>query len=89
MNISTSCQHTQFERLLQTLYPLSRLSEYLARIAMETGVSLAKVQNVRNQVKLTVAVASEATLNVVLKTPKVWCCCRENICITFCYSDAA
>nr|XP_019936765.1 PREDICTED: vitellogenin-2-like [Paralichthys olivaceus] len=46
------------------------LSEYIARIAREAGVSLAKVKNVRNQLRLTVAVASETSLNVILKTPK-------------------
>ncbi|KAG7217480.1 hypothetical protein INR49_021405 [Caranx melampygus] len=47
-----------------------QISEYISRIAYEAGVSLAKVKNVKNQIKLTVAVASETTLNVVLKTPK-------------------
>uniref|UniRef100_A0A8C4ICX9 Phosvitin n=1 Tax=Dicentrarchus labrax TaxID=13489 RepID=A0A8C4ICX9_DICLA len=46
------------------------LSEYLSRIALEAGIGLAKVKNVRNQIKLSVAVASETSLNVVLKTPK-------------------
>uniref|UniRef100_A0A8D3C373 Phosvitin n=1 Tax=Scophthalmus maximus TaxID=52904 RepID=A0A8D3C373_SCOMX len=46
------------------------LSEYISRIAREYGLSLAKVKNVRNQLKLTVAVASETSLNVELKTPK-------------------
>uniref|UniRef100_UPI0037E7E08B vitellogenin-2-like n=1 Tax=Semicossyphus pulcher TaxID=241346 RepID=UPI0037E7E08B len=46
------------------------LSEYISRIAMEAGVSLSKVKNVRNQLKLSVAVASENSFNVVLKTPK-------------------
>ena len=51
---------------------LSSLSEYIARIAREAGISLAKVKNVPNQLKLTVAVASESSLNIILKTPKVW-----------------
>ncbi|XP_071386640.1 vitellogenin-2-like isoform X6 [Centroberyx affinis] len=46
------------------------ISEYISRVAAAAGVSLAKVKNIRNQIKLTVAVASERTLNVVLKTPK-------------------
>ncbi|XP_034438303.1 vitellogenin-2-like [Hippoglossus hippoglossus] len=46
------------------------LSEYIARIAREAGVSLAKVKNVRNQLKLTVALVSESSLNIILKTPK-------------------
>ncbi|XP_039985633.1 vitellogenin-2-like [Xiphias gladius] len=47
-----------------------KLSKYISLIAHESGVSLANVKNVRNQIKLTVAVASETSLNVVLKTPK-------------------
>ncbi|GLD50054.1 vitellogenin-2-like protein [Lates japonicus] len=47
-----------------------QLSELISRFAHESGVSLAKVKNVRNQIKLTVAVASDTSLNVVLKTPK-------------------
>ncbi|XP_018528704.1 vitellogenin-2 [Lates calcarifer] len=47
-----------------------QLSELISRFAHENGVSLAKVKNVRNQIKLTVAVASDTSLNVVLKTPK-------------------
>lgn len=50
---------------------MSRVSEYLARFAQETGASLAKNKNARNQIKLTMAVASETRVNVVLKTPKV------------------
>ncbi|XP_067452945.1 vitellogenin-2-like isoform X2 [Thunnus thynnus] len=47
-----------------------RLSEYISDIAPATGLTLAKVKNVRHQIKLTVAAASEKSLNVVLKTPK-------------------
>ncbi|XP_070816139.1 vitellogenin-2-like isoform X2 [Chaetodon trifascialis] len=47
-----------------------QLSEYISRIASEAGVGQAKVKNIRNQIKLSVAVASETSLNVVLKTPK-------------------
>nr|ADZ57173.1 vitellogenin Ab [Morone saxatilis] len=46
------------------------LSEYISRIAEEAGIGLAKVKNVRNQIKLSVAAASETSLNFVLKTPK-------------------
>ncbi|XP_042372245.1 vitellogenin-2-like [Plectropomus leopardus] len=46
------------------------ISEYINQFAKEYGVNLAKVKNIRNQIKLSVAVASERSLNVVLKTPK-------------------
>nr|AAZ17416.1 vitellogenin B [Morone americana] len=45
------------------------LSEYISRIAQEAGIGLAKVKNIRNQIKLSVAAASETSLNFVLKTP--------------------
>ncbi|XP_061635716.1 vitellogenin-2-like isoform X2 [Phyllopteryx taeniolatus] len=45
------------------------LSEYISRFALQAGMSLAKAKNVHNQIKLTVAAASEQSLNVVLKTP--------------------
>lgn len=47
-----------------------RLSEYLSKMAMDYGIKLEKVKNVRHQAKLTVAVTSDTSLNVVLKTPK-------------------
>lgn len=34
-------------------------------------MDLVKVKNTRNEIKLTIAVASETSLNVVLKTPRV------------------
>nr|XP_057928817.1 vitellogenin-2-like [Doryrhamphus excisus] len=47
-----------------------RLSEYISRIAWETGISQARANNGRNQIKLTVAVVSEQRLNITLKTPR-------------------
>ncbi|XP_041647048.1 vitellogenin-2-like isoform X8 [Cheilinus undulatus] len=46
------------------------LSEYISRIAKEFEINLAKVKNVRKEVKLSVAVATETSVNIVLKTPK-------------------
>ncbi|KAM8874646.1 vitellogenin-2-like [Spinachia spinachia] len=47
-----------------------RLSDFLSRYTKKFGITKAKVQNVRNEIKLSVAAASERTLNVVLKTPQ-------------------
>uniref|UniRef100_A0A668A1Y2 Uncharacterized protein n=1 Tax=Myripristis murdjan TaxID=586833 RepID=A0A668A1Y2_9TELE len=47
-----------------------KISEYIPSIVLNTGMTLAKAKNIRKQIKLTVAVASERALNVVLKTPK-------------------
>ncbi|XP_070687930.1 vitellogenin-2-like [Pempheris klunzingeri] len=47
-----------------------KISEYISRIVLETGLSMSKVKNGRNQIKLSVAVASETSLNFVLRTPK-------------------
>ncbi|XP_035863457.1 vitellogenin-2-like isoform X3 [Sander lucioperca] len=48
----------------------TRISQYISRVAKEYGAHLAKAKNVRNQIRLSVAAASETSLNVVLKTPK-------------------
>jgi len=50
---------------------VSSISEHLSRITVENGVSRTKVKNAPKQIKLTVAVASETSVNVVLKSPKV------------------
>nr|AKK31327.1 vitellogenin B [Larimichthys crocea] len=46
------------------------ISEYISRMALEAGIGLAKVKNVRNQIKLSVAVATETSINIVLRTPR-------------------
>ncbi|XP_028259820.1 vitellogenin-2-like isoform X2 [Parambassis ranga] len=46
------------------------LSEYISCFALKAGLGLVKVKNARNEIKLTIAVASETSLNVVLKTPR-------------------
>lgn len=50
---------------------MTRISEYISRMALEAGIGLAKVKNVRNQIKLSVAVATETSINIVLRTPRV------------------
>lgn len=44
-------------------------------IGQEYGVNYAKAKNPRNQIKLTVAVATETRINIVMHTPKVQFCC--------------
>ncbi|KAM6938693.1 vitellogenin-2-like [Lycodopsis pacificus] len=46
------------------------ISDYISRMTKEFGITQAKAKNVPNQIKLSVAAASETTLNVVLKMPK-------------------
>ncbi|XP_056132380.1 vitellogenin-2-like [Lampris incognitus] len=46
------------------------LSEYIQSLADMGGASLAKVKNARNQVILSMIIASERSMNIVLKTPK-------------------
>ncbi|XP_061152871.1 vitellogenin 2 [Syngnathus typhle] len=46
-----------------------RVSDYVARYALQTGIEQNKDRNPSNEVKLTVAVVSEQSLNIVLKTP--------------------
>lgn len=54
-------------------------------MAQEAGISQAKVKNNAKQIELTVTVASEKMLNVVLKTPKVqFYLHTENVCIVLC-----
>ncbi|KAM9831430.1 vitellogenin 2 [Neosynchiropus ocellatus] len=47
-----------------------KYAEYLSDIVLKTGVISSKAKNMRKEIKLTVAVVSEKSLNVVLKTPK-------------------
>ncbi|XP_010782071.1 vitellogenin-2-like [Notothenia coriiceps] len=48
-----------------------QISEYISRIAKEYGVNLDNTKNIANEIKLSVAVASEKSLNIVMKTPKM------------------
>ncbi|MED6284428.1 Vitellogenin-2, partial [Characodon lateralis] len=48
----------------------SRVSNYLTRIVEDNGVNRTKVANDPKEIKLTVAVANETSLNVTMKTPK-------------------
>ncbi|XP_029286236.1 vitellogenin-2-like [Cottoperca gobio] len=52
-------------------YYAKKISEYMCPITKNYGLSLAKAKNVRKQINLSVAAASETTLNVMLKTPKM------------------
>ncbi|XP_034002721.1 vitellogenin-2-like [Trematomus bernacchii] len=47
------------------------ISEYIYCIAKEYGINLDKTTNIANEIKLSVAVASEKSLNIVMKTPKM------------------
>uniref|UniRef100_A0A8C3AM52 Phosvitin n=1 Tax=Cyclopterus lumpus TaxID=8103 RepID=A0A8C3AM52_CYCLU len=47
------------------------ISKYISRITKSLGVSLSKAKNIPRQIQLSVAAASDTTLNIVLKTPKV------------------
>ncbi|XP_075341563.1 vitellogenin-2-like isoform X4 [Odontesthes bonariensis] len=49
---------------------VERISEHLSRITVENGVSRTKVKNAPKQIQLTVAVASETSMNVLVKSPK-------------------
>uniref|UniRef100_A0A3Q3AEG8 Vitellogenin-2-like n=1 Tax=Kryptolebias marmoratus TaxID=37003 RepID=A0A3Q3AEG8_KRYMA len=46
------------------------VSEYRSRTAVQYGVNQTRVANEAKEIKLTVAVANETSLNVTLKTPK-------------------
>uniref|UniRef100_A0A3P8VY26 Vitellogenin-2-like n=1 Tax=Cynoglossus semilaevis TaxID=244447 RepID=A0A3P8VY26_CYNSE len=59
-----------WDKLPRSMKPYARdISDYISRIAHEFGVKMAKNKNIPKQIKLTVAVASEHSVNVVLKTP--------------------
>ena len=51
--------------------PWFRLSDYLRDAAQLAGMAMSKAKNAHKQLKLTVAFASEKSLNIVLETPKV------------------
>ncbi|XP_049577313.1 vitellogenin 2 isoform X2 [Syngnathus scovelli] len=46
-----------------------RVSEYISRYALLTGIEQMRDRNPSNELKLTVAVVSEQSLNIVFKTP--------------------
>lgn len=48
-----------------------RVSEYLPRAALMAGMSQAKAKNMHKQIKLTLAIASERSLYLILKTPRM------------------
>ncbi|XP_034085810.1 vitellogenin-2-like [Gymnodraco acuticeps] len=47
------------------------ISKYISCIAKEYGINLENTKNICNEIKLSVAVASEKSLNIVMKTPKM------------------
>ncbi|XP_063747534.1 vitellogenin-2-like [Eleginops maclovinus] len=46
------------------------ISDYISRSAKEYGITTTKTKNIANEIKLSVAVASEKSLNIVMQTPK-------------------
>ncbi|KAK1897097.1 Vitellogenin-2, partial [Dissostichus eleginoides] len=61
-----------WEKLPKSLKRYAKeISEYISRIAKEYGINLDKTKNIANEIKLSVAVASEKSLNIVMKTPKM------------------
>ncbi|XP_059196629.1 vitellogenin-2-like [Centropristis striata] len=60
-----------WEKLPQSMKRYAKeISELISRYAQELDITQAKVKNVRNEIKLSVAAATETSLNIVLKTPK-------------------
>lgn len=52
------------------LYP-PRIAEYIPGVALLAGITVANEKNTEKEIELTVAVPTEKTLNIILKTPKV------------------
>ncbi|KAL2090118.1 hypothetical protein ACEWY4_014806 [Coilia grayii] len=49
----------------------TRLAEYIPGVALMAGISVAKAKNSKKEIELTVAVPTERTLNIILKTPRM------------------
>uniref|UniRef100_A0A8C3G9L2 Phosvitin n=1 Tax=Cyclopterus lumpus TaxID=8103 RepID=A0A8C3G9L2_CYCLU len=61
-----------WDRLPKSMMRIAKeISKYISRITKSLGVSLSKAKNIPRQIQLSVAAASDTTLNIVLKTPKV------------------
>uniref|UniRef100_A0A8C3AJW8 Phosvitin n=1 Tax=Cyclopterus lumpus TaxID=8103 RepID=A0A8C3AJW8_CYCLU len=60
-----------WDRLPKSMMRIAKeISKYISRITKSLGVSLSKAKNIPRQIQLSVAAASDTTLNIVLKTPK-------------------
>uniref|UniRef100_A0A8C3AYQ0 Vitellogenin domain-containing protein n=1 Tax=Cyclopterus lumpus TaxID=8103 RepID=A0A8C3AYQ0_CYCLU len=61
-----------WDRLPKSMMRIAKeISKHISRITKSLGVSLSKAKNIPRQIQLSVAAASDTTLNIVLKTPKV------------------
>ena len=63
--------HLLYLSMFKMLLFWSRVTESLYRAAILAGVSQGKAKNIKNEIKLTLALISARRLNIVLKTPKV------------------